>query len=136
MISLANVLGERNNAHIANNILRGNYHWARGKSLTHENIPASFVRDDLDNMKSMLSQLPGELRRSADFLKDVSQEPQTQSYLQTYHQPQQVFAHDEDTGAIELKNDWGLPWEQGINKVQFNGHIHRQMNFSSLPEEV
>ena len=131
MISLPNMLGEASNAHIANNILRGNYHWARGRTLSHENIPASFVRDDRDLMKSMLDDLPPQLRQSADYLHDIANEQQTTHYLATYHTKQNVLAHDEDTGAVELKNDWGLPWEQGINKVQFNGHIHRQMNFNS-----
>ena len=117
---------------ILNNLLNDEYHWAdKDITLNATMLPSWRVKGRESDFDDMLDNLDPELRDNADHLHNLVHEPETERYLERHpHADLSALARD-DSGAIELQDDWNLPYKPGVRQVSFNDQVHTQKDFGS-----
>ena len=96
--------------------------------VTFGNLPAFQVSGNENEFQDMLQNIPGEHRQRANRLHDLAHKKATESYMQRYHTTDSKTV-SKNSNNFELFNDWSLPYDQNVDKVMFNNHLHTQMNF-------
>lgn len=61
------------------------------------------------------------LKQNAARLNTLVQQPKTTAYMEKYHPG--------ESSAVELSDDWNLPFIHKQNSVEFNHTIRSQMDF-------
>ena len=133
--SIEQHLAEPSLAHVVENLLNNKYDWApKNVVFDEDNMPASKVQTNEEELKHVLSQIKPEQRQQNDYLHNLVHQPDTDAYMDRYHATDHEKMATDASGTTELFNDWALPYHPGLDAVMFNNHIHTQMNFGVADE--
>ena len=125
-------LSEPSRAHVYKALLEGVYSWAPDNiTIDEENLPDGYLRGYENTFRHMLENLDPADRQRADRMHNQVHAPDTAAYMAKYHPDakEDVDLAQDAAGTRELFSDWDLHYEKNINKVKFNNHIVRQMDF-------
>ena len=128
-------LSEPSLAHVVKNLIDNRYSWQpRNIVFDESNLPASKIKGQEETFRHLLSTVDGRDRQRVDHLHNLVNKPDVSEYMERNHITNtDLFASDQ-SGAIELFDDWSLPYDPNVRKVSFNHHIHTQMRFGTAFE--
>ena len=129
--SIEEELQEPSLSHVIENLINNKYDWAPKNIVFNEqNMPASKIRTNEAELRHVLERVDPSNRQRVDHLHNMVNKPSTEQYMEKYHplESSAIIATD-DTGNIELHDDWALPFKPNVDQVKIGDTIHSQMDF-------
>ena len=115
--------------HFVEALLRNKIPWAQNVTLNEELVPKKWLTGNESIYKPLLEEIDdesGDIKQRAEYLHDTVYQPGHDAYLNKYH-PGEI--HKTWDNVHELSDDWSLPYTNKQNRIEFNNHIHSQIDF-------